>query len=46
MTHLPYLIAAYGITVVSIGTLSVRSWTRLKHVKKKLAQLQNQNKQP
>lgn len=46
MTHLPYLVAAYGITVVSIGTISIHSWTRLQQIKKKLAQLQDQNKQP
>lgn len=44
MTHLPYLVAAYGITVVSIGTISLHSWTRLKRIKKKLAQLQNNHK--
>lgn len=41
MTHLPYLVAAYGITIIAIGGLSVHSWTRLKHVQKKLAQIQN-----
>ncbi|CAI3925169.1 unnamed protein product [Commensalibacter communis] len=45
MTHLPYLIAAYGITVLSLGILSFHSWTRLKRVQKKLIQIQN-NQQP
>ncbi|EHD14535.1 hypothetical protein CIN_04670 [Commensalibacter intestini A911] len=41
MTHLPYLAAAYGITIIAIGGLSVHSWTKLKTVQKKLAQIQN-----
>ncbi|CAI3933821.1 MULTISPECIES: heme exporter protein CcmD [Commensalibacter] len=44
MTHLPYLIAAYGITIIALGTISLHSWTRLKQVQKKLSQLQNNNK--
>lgn len=41
MTHIPYLIAAYGITIFTLGGISIHSWTRLKRVQKKLAQLQN-----
>ncbi|MDI2089832.1 heme exporter protein CcmD [Commensalibacter oyaizuii] len=40
MTHLPYIIAAYGIAVICISSLAIHSWTRLKRAQKKLIALQ------
>lgn len=39
MTHLPYIIAAYGITLFTLFSVWIYAWIRLKHVKNKLENL-------
>lgn len=39
MTHLPYILAAYGITLFSLSVLWSLSWTGLKSAQRKLASL-------
>ena len=39
MTHLPYIGAAYGLTIVVIGGLVVSTWRRLRAARARLAVL-------
>ncbi|NLI26347.1 MAG: heme exporter protein CcmD [Acetobacter sp.] len=40
MTHLPYILAAYGLTVAVTGWLSISAVLRLKKAQKRLAALE------
>lgn len=37
MTHLPYIVASYGLTVLVVGWLSIDAWLRMSRARKKLA---------
>ena len=39
MTHLPYIIAAYGLALVVIGGLVLSAWQRLRTAQARLAAL-------
>jgi heme exporter protein CcmD len=39
MTHLPYIAASYGLTVVVVLWLSMNAWQRTKQARAKLAQI-------
>jgi len=39
MTHLPYIMAAYGLTVAVIGGLVLSTWQRLRAARARLATL-------
>ena len=39
MTHLPYIISAYGLTAVVIGALVFGGWRRLRAARARLAAL-------
>ncbi len=39
MTHLPYIAAAYGLTVLVIGGLVTSTWRRLRAARARLAAL-------
>jgi heme exporter protein D len=39
MTHLPYIISAYGLTFVVIGWLVIGAWRRLRAARARLAAL-------
>jgi heme exporter protein CcmD len=37
MTHLPYIIPSYAITVLVVGWLSIGAWARMRRTTRKLA---------
>jgi heme exporter protein D len=37
MTHLPFIIAAYGLTVLVAVVFSVDAWTRMRRASRRLA---------
>ncbi len=39
MTHLPYIVAAYGLTILVIGGLVFSTWRRLRTARARLAAL-------
>lgn len=39
MTHLPFITAAYGLTVVIVGWLSVDCWLRMRRAKTMLLKI-------
>ena len=39
MTHLPYIVAAYGLTALVVGTLVASTWRRLRAARARLATL-------
>lgn len=39
MTHLPYIVASYGLTVLVVGWLSIDVWLRTARARKKLASI-------
>ncbi|CAK7192912.1 hypothetical protein COMNV_01122 [Commensalibacter sp. Nvir] len=39
MTHLPFIIASYGITFITLIILTVQSWLRLRKIKLKLSKM-------
>jgi hypothetical protein len=39
MTHLPYILASYGITLVVVGAFCVDAWRRSGRAKRRLAAL-------
>lgn len=39
MTHLPYILASYGITLVVVGAFCLDAWRRTRAAKRRLAAL-------
>ena len=39
MTHLPFIAAAYGLTLIVVGWLSVDCWQRMRRAKAQLAKI-------
>jgi heme exporter protein D len=37
MTHLPYIVASYGLTVLVAGWLSLDAWSRTRKARARLA---------
>jgi hypothetical protein len=37
MTHLPYIAASYGLTIVVLGWFSIGAWARVDAARKRLA---------
>ena len=37
MTHLPYIMAAYGLTVVVVGAFALDAWLRMGRARRRLA---------
>jgi heme exporter protein CcmD len=37
MTHLPFIVASYGLTVLVLGWLSIGAWVRLVAARRRLA---------
>ena len=43
MTHLPYIIASYGLTIGVVAWLAVGAWQRTSRAQKMLAELDRRN---
>jgi heme exporter protein CcmD len=39
MTHLPFIAAAYGLTLLVVGWLSVDCWQRMRRAKAQLSKI-------
>ena len=39
MTHLPYILAAYGLTLAIVTGFALDAWTRMSRAKRRLATL-------
>lgn len=37
MTHLPYIVASYGLTVVGLATYALSAWRRMARAERRLA---------
>jgi hypothetical protein len=39
VTHLPYIVAAYGLALVIFGGLGLNAWQRMARAKRRLAEI-------
>ena len=46
MTHLPYIVAAYGLTVLVAAVFTVDAWTRMSRARRRLAAIDPRANRP
>lgn len=46
MTHLPYIAAAYGLTVLTVAAYAIAAWTRMAQARRRLAAIDVRGRKP
>ena len=46
MTHLPYIVAAYGLTVLTVAGYAIAAWARMGQARRRLAAIDVRGRKP